>query len=308
MAEHIEIETDDLACSIDRVTDGISGTTLAVAEMQHEICQAEQEAAQDVCRGVSLGFFTLIKTQLLQKKVQVQSSAESQLLALRHFAQSLRKIKSQMGVDFERISLRYTKLFKTLSDALHSRIYALDRPVAEIVEGDCAVLDRRILTTGAPVVVVQQDSCSVVAELATTRCKKSCDGVLTGVETLIRHDIELNKAMGSIVRDVKQSHSHVQFVPVIVMESVDLLMSTSTQTDIVISERNPHANNRTKIESACFGALGRMSWRETETARRNTIAGKIRFMLSRAKVDKRVGEYVAKLLNASAWQDLGGVE
>jgi len=307
MSEHISIDTSDLAYSLDNVTERVSETTSAVSEMSRSVCDAERQAADDVCRSVNRGFFTLIHSQLMQKKVQVQAVAESQLLSLRHFAQSLRRIKQQMGVDFERITLRYTKLFKTLGESLQSRVYTLDRPVAEVADGDYGALDRRVLTSGAPSVIVQQDSVSVAAELSAVRCKKDCQNVLDGVKTLIDHGTTLSKTMDAIIRDVHQDAMRTIFTPVIVCESSDLFLSDGSQINFITTERNCTSMLMSKVKKSCFESLEKFAWTTNGSERKSEIARRIRQLASRETAGEREGKMIARLLENSEWNVLEAI-
>lgn len=307
MSEHISIDTSDLAYSLDVVTESVSKTTSAVSEMSRTVCEAEQKAADDVCRSVNRGFFTLIHSQLMQKKVKVQAVAESQLLTLRHFAQSLRRIKQQMGVDFERITHRYTKLFKTLGESLQSRVYTLDRPVAEVADGDYGTLNRRVLTSGAPSVIVQQDSVSVAAELSAVRCKKDSQNVLDGVKTLINHGVTLGKTMDGIIRDVHQNAMQTVFAPIIVFESSDIFLPDGYQINFIATERNCTCGFMSKVKKRCFEALAKFVWMKNGSECKSEITRRVRQLVSRESVSEREGEIIASLLEKSEWNVLEAI-
>lgn len=307
MSEHISIDTSDLAYSLDNVTERVGETTSAVSEMSRSVCDAEREAANDVCRSVNQGFFTLIHSQLMQKKVQVQAVAESQLLTLRHFAQSLRRIKQQMGVDFERITLRYTKLFKTLGESLQSRVYTLDRPVAEVADGDYGTLDRRVLTSGAPAVLVQQDSVSVAAELSAVRCKKDCQKVLDGVKDLINHGTTLSRKMDSIVRDVHQEQEQSVFLPFIVCENSDLFLANSSQVNFTMPVENCASVLVSKVKKACYEAESKFVWASNNGERKSEITRRVRDLVSKQIRDERVSNLIVQLLGESNWQGLEAI-
>ena len=307
MSEHISIETSDLAYSLDNVTERVAETTAAVHDMERSVCEAERQAAENVCTSVNRGFFTLIRSQLLQKKVQVQAVAEAQLFTLRHFAQSLRRIKYQMGVDFERITQRYTKLFVTLGDSLRSRVYALDRPVAEIADVDYCALDRRVLTTGAPAAVVQQDSVSVVSELAAVRCKKDCQKVLEGVKTLIDHGAKLNKTMESIVRDVHQDVQRSVYVPVIVAENTDLYIEGSTQLNVHIPVMSQNSAGMSKMKEAFYASMRKMAWGTSVSEHKADVDRRVRELAQGPGLDERTRKYILQMLDNSDWNKLEAI-
>ena len=110
----IVVDTSEMADSLDHVSSKVSETTLAVVAMQQEVCEIEKQSAEEICENVNRGFFTLQHSQISQKKVLAMSKAEAHLVGLRQSAQSLCRIKEQMTRDFQRITSRYTKLFKSL--------------------------------------------------------------------------------------------------------------------------------------------------------------------------------------------------
>ena len=304
MSEHISIDTNDLAYSLDNVTDRVEETVDAVSEMGRSVCDVERQAADKVCHSVNRGFFSLIRSQLAQRKVQVQAAAESQLLTLRHFAQSLRRIKHQMGVDFERITLRYTKLFKTLSESLQSRVYALDRPAAEVADTDYNVMNRRVMTSGAPAVVVQEDVVSAATELAVVRCKRDSRKVLDGVKALIDHGTKLNRTMDCIVRDVCQEVARSVFVPVVVCESTDLFLTDGVQINFIMSELCDTNTILSKIKKVCFESMDEFVWSSSRAVLRTEICRRIRESVEKATLSEREGKIVADLLEKSCWNVL----
>ena len=308
MSERITIDTSDLAYSLDNVTNRLGQTVEAVDEVGRCVCDAEKAAADKVCRSVNSGFFTLIRTQLMQKKVNVQAIAESQLLTLRHFAQSLRRIKHQLGVDFQRITARYTKLFKSLADALQNRIYSLDRPVAEVADSDYNTMSGRIMMLGAPTAVVQQDSTSVISQLAAVRCKRNCQNVLDGVKTLIDHGITLGRTMSGIMRDTQQSAMRSVFIPVVVFESVDMFIADSLQINFVMPDEPSAAEHAARIKKACFESMDRFSWVESGEEARREVVRRVNSLISSGAASEREAKIMSELMRKASWCELEAVE
>lgn len=306
--ETITISTEDLAYSLDHVSDRVEETTSAVKDTVAAVCDAEREAADNVCESVSTGFFKLIHSQLMQKKIQTQAAAESQLLTLRHFAQSLQRIKKQMGVDFERISLRYTKLFKTLGDSLQGRIYALDRPLTDVVDKDYGILDRRVLMAGAPSIVAQQDIVSAMSELTTVRCKRDCQKVLEGVKTLIDHGTTLGKTMSGIVREKQHGNIRSICAPVLVMESVDLYLPEGKQVNFMSPETDFNSSIVSKINEKCFETASNFVWGTVESCHKAEVGKRVRQLAAKEGGNKRIMKLVIELLDKSAWKDLEAIE
>lgn len=304
MSEYIDIGTEGLAQSLGHVTRAVGSVSDSVNVAANALCQAEREASDRVCQNVTHGFFTFMHTQLLQNKVKVQSQAESCLLSLRHFAQSLAKTQAQLQADFQRISLRYTRVFEGLNQALQSRIYALDKPVAEVADTDYAALDRRVLNAGAPSVVVQQDAVSLTSELATVRCKRNCARVVEAVKTLILHGARLAKTIESISQDIPQSEPKSVSVPVLAVETTDLYVEGNSQLDFLISPENPNSAVTSKIRDFCYGDITRFSWTDGDSSHKEEVARRIKRLMSDEKIDDRRKTLILAMLGRSKWQEL----
>ena len=304
---YITIDTSEMAHSLNNVSNRVAQTTAAVESSGEALCEVERNAANHVCRTVTTGFFSLIRSQLMQQTVQTQSVAQSQMQALRHFALLLQRIKRQMGVDFERITVRYGKLFKTLAEALQSRVYALDRPAAEVADLEYGALDRRVLMSGAPAAVVQQDAVSAQAQLEAVRCKRNCTRVIEGVKTLIEHGIKLRKAMEDIARNVHQDVERSVAVPVVMMESEDLFLDGNRQVDYKLAETPCLDSVMTKIREKLYECAGRFKWSAQSAERKGEIRARV-LRRARATGDKRLVKQIADLLEKSDWKELEAVQ
>ena len=303
---YITVDTSEMAYTLKNVTGSVDHAIAAVERSGDALCKAERAAAEHVCKTVTTGFFSLIRSQLMQQKVQTQSVAESQMQALRHFALLLQRIKRQMGVDFERITARYSKLFQTLAEALRSRIYALDRPAAEVADLEYGALNRRVLMSGAPAAVVQQDAVSAQAQLEAVRCKRNCTRVIDSVKTLIEHGINLKKAMESIVRNVHQDIERSVAVPVVMMESEDLFLDGNRQVDYKLADVPCLESVMARIREKLYESAGRFTWSEPSAERRDEIRTRV-LRRARETGDKRLAKQIADLFEKSSWKELENV-
>lgn len=307
MSEHITIETTDLGYSIDHITEGVVAATAAVGAMGHTLCEAEREAAEKVTASVNKGFFTLIRSQLMQKKVQAQSSAEAQLFTLRHFAQALIRIKTQLGVDYQRITSRYTKLFKTLNDSLKSRVYSLDRPAAEVADEAFEKSDRRVLSLGAPSMVVHQDTSLAASELAAVKFKRDCRGVIDGVKQLIEHGERLSRAMEDMLRDERQDELRSVYVPVVATVSADIFIEGDEQTNLVLPIDYLEDSVCSRISERFFASAQAFVWKDASAETRKRISDGVIRMLNNGDFDKRRKILVVSMLKASKLQALEAI-
>jgi hypothetical protein len=114
---------DDSVTSVKRHVDVLTGTVVAT-----EAAQLAQKvhSAREISRTVTDGFFTLIASDITQQMAVVKSKIDSLLLALADLSQGIARIHSQMGLDYGRITERYSRVFEDLDKETQSRVSALD--------------------------------------------------------------------------------------------------------------------------------------------------------------------------------------
>ena len=131
---HFTVDTAPMASEIHNVSKHVDATTAAVVAMKTAVIDAEQEAADHVCDNVNRGFFSLMHSQISQKIAQYTSTVEAKLMEMAQYAAALKGIQTRMQGDYNMISGRYTKLFRSINNNLQSRIAELDKPVFQLVD------------------------------------------------------------------------------------------------------------------------------------------------------------------------------
>ena len=308
MSETIYIESAPLARQVDKISVAVAATTATVGNMEERLCEAERDAADNITTNVNRGFHALIASQIRQKMVQSQSVAEAQLLSLRQSAASLMRIKKQMEADFQRISQRYSKLFEQLDNALRSRVYALDRPAAEISGADYETINRRVLTSGAPVAIAQQEMTTIESELAAVRCKRNCTNVLDGMKTLISRGIELSNALEAVKWEKSEESPKTHFVPVVVSEATNLLVPDADVRVVAVPNDNSLAEKLTVIRAECQEKRDAMVWSEPRQADAEAVRGRVMGLVQQESCNDRVREQILRMLESSAWNHLEGTK
>ena len=123
------VDTSPMASEIQSVSHGVKRVSGAVVAMQAAVIAAEKEGAEHVCQNVNKGFYSLMHSQISQKIAQLTSTVEAKLLELGQYAAALKSIQSRMTTDYNMISGRYTKLFKSINNNLEARVAELDMPI-----------------------------------------------------------------------------------------------------------------------------------------------------------------------------------
>lgn len=302
MAYDVHISTEPMAAEMLVVAHKVSAASAAVEKMTQAVCEAETEAATHVCEKVDQGFLNLIMSQVSQKKVLALTTATSQLERLRQLAQLLVRIKDQMGRDYERISARYTKLFRKINDAFRSRIFDVDRPVADVAETSYGIMEHRVMIAAAARPVLEQDTVGGSASLSVARCKADCAKVIDGMKTYVEHGMHLRDAMDAIVCEKKVSYKETIFMPVVIMSSRDIFLQDSVNTDYLIGTEQFQAQTASAVKGKLFEVGEFFNWTNADIVSRDKIVSAVEHRIADEHVDKRVAGIMTDLLAKSKWQ------
>ena len=303
--EEIVVDTTPMANTMDAIAERVRETTVAVVAMQEEVCRAEEEAADQVSSNVTRGFFELQRSQISQKKVLAKAASDAQLLGMQQHGLALNRIKDQMTRDYQRITSRYAALFESLNNALQSRIYAIDQPIAKLTQTALPEINRRPIANGAPIPVIEREVINAETKLTLSRCKNHCVDVLGGCANLIAHGVRLREALDKIVRDTPVEKSQSHFVPVVFMEMSDTNMKDNSICDAYVNQDLFSLAAIGKVKSAFFEHKDGIKW----TKENQKEAELIRSALSRkiqevGKTSPRVVEALKKVLANSKWESL----
>ena len=305
----IVVDTSEMADSLDSVSSDVRSTSLAVLAMQQEVCEIERQSAAQIRENVNVGFFSLQHSQISQKKVMARSQAEACLLGLKQSAQALYRIKNQMTRDYQRITSRYTKLFKCLNDALKTRIYAIDKPASTVSDKEYMTISRRITNCGGPLAVVQNELLNSQIQLTVSRCKKHCLSLIDKAKTFVTYNNELQSVISGISKDEAVYTTVTKYMPVLFIASTDLNLEDSETSDIIIGEEKFQKRISVEIKRGCFELNERFVWTDSSLAERDMITDLIQKKITeKNNFDQRTKDIMLKLLGESMWQTLGGMQ
>lgn len=192
------VDTQPMARELDRVSHHVNGTTSAVVGMKVAVLKAEAEAADNVCRNVNRGFYSLIHSQISQKIAKWKSEVDSLLLQLNQQRRQLNHVKSQMERDYGSITARYTKLFNSLNRALQRRVYELDKPAFKFAVTEIDTLSNRTRQLSATVPVSQNESLLTSQKIMASNLKYRGSHVISLMKDFLM-DLSRQKALTSRV-------------------------------------------------------------------------------------------------------------
>lgn len=331
MANVIRVDTSGMASALDKVRSGVShtadavqltasavqrtvtevgGTTNAVGEtrdavneMMASVVAAETAAAQRVSRNVSTGFLGLISSQLMQKKIEAQTVMQSKCQILGHYNRQLQRLQTQLEGDYQRITKRYAKIMNQLDENLKSRIYQLNAPAAEVSDEGYKSLDKRVLVSGAPIPLFEQDILALSNQVCVMRCKDTCARALPEVKNFVIQLKKLKRTMDASVRDVATTRTRRLSMPVVVIEEEDTNVKGQKRLDVVLGERKEQKAQANRVRANFDEVRNCLFWR-TSGSSRDVVVKKIEELASKNGIKERTRTVLMKLAGESFWQEM----
>jgi len=299
-----------MAEGLHSVNPHIDGTTGAVISMQSAMILAEKNAAENICANVNRGFFSLIRSQISQKIAMCRSQVEARLLELRDQSQKLLSVKTTMERDFQVISSRYTKLFRSLDIALLSRIHELDMPLMDLVQKDIARMEGRTRRLQATVPVHQAESVASSQKITASATRARTSHVIGAMSQFIQESNSQNRLTESIL-----SHESA-YVDVTVLLPVCLVEYDSFQPEQrqwqyhAPTPRTPEIAQQIKsgIERGIFPSLPRIEWKQQEVIDRDHVVQCFHQLTERAQPNERVRAHMGRMLASSQSLAIVGVQ
>lgn len=125
----VTVDTDPFDSAIDDMKGGIDLLTGSVVASEAAQLESIDSSSRKIGDTIISGFFKTVKSDISQQIAQLKIRSESLLLQLNKLAIRCREKQKQMGVDYQRISDRYVKIFTDLNKELENRVYSIDEPV-----------------------------------------------------------------------------------------------------------------------------------------------------------------------------------
>jgi len=303
------VDTREMAEGLYSVAPHVDGTTGAVVSMQTSVILAEKRAAETVCGNVNRGFFSLIRSQISQKIAICRAQVEARLLELRDESQKLLGVKATMQRDFQMISARYTKLFRTLDLALLSRIHELDAPLLDLVQKDIARQGNRTRTLQAAVPVHQLESVASCQIIAASATKAKVSRVIDAMSRFIQESNQQDHLTVSILSAEGECADACVLLPFALVEC-DSLQTRQKQwqyhspalpvPEVALQVRN-------KIELGVFPLLPQVDWRPQKAADHENVTLRLRELVDRTHLNERVRAHMIRMYAATQSQAIAGV-
>ncbi len=234
---HFTIDTKPMASELKTVSHNVETVSGAVVAMQAAVIAAEKEGADHVCENVNRGFYSLMHSQISQKIAQLTSTVEVKLMSLAQYAAALRNIQSRMQNDYNMISARYAKLFKSINNNLEARVAELDMPVFKLVDRDIKIADSRMRLNAAQFAVNQAESILSSQMIANARIKTDTDNALAVISNYVIDAAVQSQKTEDSMYEVRIDSIEDIYLPVSVVESASGASQTSVNYYVARSGR-----------------------------------------------------------------------
>ena len=295
------VDTREMADGLYSVAPHVDGATGAVVSMQTAVIMAEKHAAEDICRNVNRGFFSLIRSQISQKIAISRSQVEARLLELRDQSQKLSSVKTTMQRDFQMIAARYTKLFRSLDAALLNRIHESNTSLLDLVNKDVARMRGRTRVLQASVPVHQLESVSSSQRIAASNARSRASAAIGAMSRFIQESNHQDRLSSSILRGDRADKDATLLLPFALVDCDSLQTRQRQWSYHAPTPSAPGIGQQVKgaIERSVFPALSQIQWREPEATERENIATRLRELIDQAKLNERVRAHVIRMYSAA---------
>ena len=125
----VHVDTDPFDEGVETMKHHVDLLTGSVVATEAAQVATKRETSELIGNTIVKGFFKTVKSDISQQIVELKNNADALLIQLNKQAEQCNDKRRQMGVDYQRLSERYLKIFEDLNKELENRIYSIDEPV-----------------------------------------------------------------------------------------------------------------------------------------------------------------------------------
>lgn len=292
------VDTSPMAAEIKSVSHNVNHVSGAVVAMQAAVIAAEQEGAEHVCQNVNKGFYSLMHSQISQKIAQLTSTVEAKLLELGQYASALQGIQSRMTTDYNMISGRYAKLFKSINNNLESRVAELDMPVFKLVDRDVKLLDSRMRLNSALFVANQLESILSSQLITASKVKADTENALEAITGYVKDSSIQTKKSDASMHDIRIDSVEDIFIPVSIVESTSAVGNPAV-TYYVARSGNDEIDRRidASVREQSVNSVLKGSWSDIDPNEIANVEAEFTRLLMNSTEDDRVKDEITKMFS-----------
>ena len=228
----------DLNDEVDGLTRGVCKLTGATVAANAGITTAKVASAEIISDSLSKGFSKYIGYLIRERLTELEAQIPNTASTFKSLSNNLEKRRSVLGRDYERISDRYSKLFIKLNEELKGRLLELDRPAFE----NCAQMQSTIFTNPFGY-ILGQSICAGAEQLQAadavrvSRLKATTAEAIGVIKDYVKVIKRLSASVSGVLSDRKVGRTHALFMPVVRMESDDIVTQSKGNVRTFIPQR-----------------------------------------------------------------------
>lgn len=292
------VDTSPMASEMQSVSHGVNRVSGAVVAMQAAVIAAEKEGAEHVCQNVNKGFYSLMHSQISQKIAQLTSTVEAKLLELGQYAAALKSIQSHMTTDYNMISGRYTKLFKSINNNLEARVAELDMPVFKLVDRDAKLFESRRALNSGQFTVHQLESVLSSQLLVASKVKVDAEATLDAITRYVKDSSLQAKKSDASMQDTRIDSVEDIFIPVSIVESTSAVGNPAVNYYVARSG-NPEIDKNidASVREQSVNSVLHGSWSDIDPNDMANVKAEFTQLLLNSTEDERVKDEITKMFN-----------
>jgi hypothetical protein len=299
------VDTSPMALSVDSSRGYLNGVTVAVTAMEAAVIATERQAAKTICENVDNGFYMLVKSQISQKAVAAYTEMTSKQITLLQLVKALDNIKRQMEGDYNMITRRYDKLFKSLNRALETRVKELDRPAMQLAEiRKNTVFDKHIDASSA-LLSISGEALPVAQTALNGKLKQKTRDTMRFLAESIHENRSYSEKVDNILVKNENGFSGdtgLWYVPAIFFVT-DSLINQDNFIENIRTVQTEVWQNTIPVVSEVSRMQNELKWGPVSNHEKDMIRGEFLAMCEKDPGDERVKKETLRLFDDSMWED-----
>lgn len=126
---NVHVDTDPFDDKVDSMKHHVDLLTSSVVATKTAHVAVKEETSKQVGDTIVKGFYKAVQSDISQQVTELKNNTDALLIQLNKLAAQCNDKRRQMGVDYQRLASRYTKIFEDLNQELENRIYSIDEPI-----------------------------------------------------------------------------------------------------------------------------------------------------------------------------------
>jgi hypothetical protein len=295
------VDTTPMGESLLHISHNVREATGAVVHSTEILVAAEEEGSRVISHNITAGFFTLIRSQIEQKKAAARSSIDAKSAQLVGEKTAGEAMELQFIGDFNRIKNRYARLFASLNKALKLRIAEIDKDVFQLVEKEYRQAIRKRLFSMGSAVVSGSEGAQANSVLRTGQTKGQVLKFLDSVKNYLSKTQRLNLQIASILGTARAERASELCLPFLIAETDGNFEGQKTWTLKAPSGSESFGFYGELDAGINSMDMGRSEWAPPEEEHRKRVTQHFFEQLEHSGLDDRVSSRMKILFEASKW-------